>query len=296
MTTSLLIAWKEFSDRFRSGWVLVCVLVWLGAIVLTSVFGMVQIGRIGVQGYDRTVASLLSLVQYLVPLLGLLLGHDLFVSEREERTLALMLASGVSRGRLLLGKFLGGASALAVPLAVGFAAAGVIVGMAAGNDAVNSFILLAGSGLVLGIVFVAVGMWISVLCRTRVQALVVALLSWCAAVFAFDLIALGLLVSARAPLAAQEIDAYCDPMHVTAVADLHAAYEMPAGAGVEQARERREAALRWLLLNPIDLFRAVNLSQRMNTPMPGSFAAASILLWILGPVGLSWWRFRRMDV
>src|SRR5690348_16438433 len=63
-----IIAAKEFGDRFRSGWVIACVMVWLGAIGLTSFFGLLQIGQIGVQGYDRTALSLLSLVQYLVPL------------------------------------------------------------------------------------------------------------------------------------------------------------------------------------------------------------------------------------
>src|SRR5690348_5233781 len=53
-----VIGAKEFSDRFRSGWVVACILVWLGAIGLTSFFGMVQIGQIGVQGYERTVISL----------------------------------------------------------------------------------------------------------------------------------------------------------------------------------------------------------------------------------------------
>src|ERR1044071_8584238 len=91
------IAVKEFGDRFRSGWVLTCVLVWLGAIGLTSFLGLLQIGQIGIQGYERTVMSLLNLVQYLVPLLGLLLAHDLIVSENEERTFRLMLATGVTR-------------------------------------------------------------------------------------------------------------------------------------------------------------------------------------------------------
>src|SRR5215831_1257302 len=90
-----LIALKEFGDRFRSGWVLACIIVWLGAITLTSFFGRIQIGQIGMQGYERTVITLLNLVQYLVPLLGLLLGHDLIVSESEERTLKLLLASGL---------------------------------------------------------------------------------------------------------------------------------------------------------------------------------------------------------
>jgi ABC-type transport system involved in multi-copper enzyme maturation permease subunit len=160
------ITLKEFNDRFRSGWVIACALVWLGAIALTSLFGLVQIGRIGVQGYERTVASPLNLVQYLVPLLGLLLGHDLIVSEREERTLPLLLAGGVSRVRVLLGKYLGGCLALAFPLALGFVIAGTVIGLSAKDKAVVPFVALALSGLTLAMVFLSLGLLISTCCRT----------------------------------------------------------------------------------------------------------------------------------
>ena len=193
VTQTLLIASKEFGDRFRSGWVIACVVVWLGAIGLTSFLGLLQIGQIGVQGYERTVISLLNLVQYLVPLLGLLLGHDLIVSENEERTLRLVLAGGVSRSRFLIGKFLGGCLSLAVPLLLGFIIAGVVIGIAAKDAGIAPFLRLAVSGLILGLIFLGMGLTISVLCRTRVQSLVAALLTWCFAVFVFDLIALGLL-------------------------------------------------------------------------------------------------------
>src|SRR4051812_327640 len=103
----LIIALKEFRDRLRSGWVIACIVVWLAVISLTSLFAVIQIGHLGVQGYERTTASLLNLAQYLVPLLGLLVGHDLIVREREDRTLNLVLASGVSRRQLMAGKFLG---------------------------------------------------------------------------------------------------------------------------------------------------------------------------------------------
>src|SRR5215471_7636849 len=119
-----LLALKEFGDRFRSGWVLACILFWLGAIGLASFLGLIQIGRIGAQGYERTVISMLNLVQYLVPLLGLLLGHDLIVSEKEERTLRLLVSSGLSRSKLLLGKFVGACLTIAVPLVAGFLVAG----------------------------------------------------------------------------------------------------------------------------------------------------------------------------
>jgi Cu-processing system permease protein len=201
-----LIAVKEFSDRFRSGWVIACVLVWLGAIGLTSFLGLLQIGRIGMQGYERTVMTLLNLVQYLVPLLGLLLGHDLLVSETEERTLRLLLAGGVTRARLLLGKFVGGSFSLAVPLLSGFIIAGAAIGLTTRDNSIASFLRLASSGLVLGIVFLAIGLAVSTFSRTRVQALVLALLTWCVAVFVFDLVALGWLVSTKSSRAAQEIE------------------------------------------------------------------------------------------
>ncbi len=138
-----IIATKEFSDRFRSGWVIACVLVWLGAIGLTSFFGMLRIGQIGVQGYERTVISLLNLVQYVVPLLGLLLGYDLIVGEKEEQTLRLIVAGGVSRTRLVLGKFFGGCLTLAVPLSLGFAVAGTVIGLAARDNGFAPFLKLA---------------------------------------------------------------------------------------------------------------------------------------------------------
>src|SRR5512140_997529 len=161
MTQLGIIAWKEFSDRLRSGWVIACALVWLAAIGLTSLFGLVQVGRIGIQGYERTVVSLLNLVQYLVPLLGLLLGHDLIVAEREDRTLALVLAAGVKRSRVLLGKFLGGVLTLALPLVLGFAIAGAGIGFSVNTAGLGSFLKLAASGLVLGIVFVGAGLLLS---------------------------------------------------------------------------------------------------------------------------------------
>src|SRR5262249_31782534 len=156
-------------------------------------------GRIGMQGYERTVISLLNLVQYLVPLLGLLLGHDLIVSENEERTLRLILAGGITRTRFLWGKFFGGCGTLAVPLTLGFMVAGAVIGLTSKDSSIEPFLRLAASGLVLGILFVGVGLAISTFCRTRVQALVVSLLVWCLAVFVFDLVALGLLVSTKAP-------------------------------------------------------------------------------------------------
>jgi len=292
----LIIARKEFGDRFRSGWVLACILVWLGAIGLTSLFGLLQIGRIGILGYERTVVSLLNLVQYLVPLLGLLLGHDLIVSENEERTLRLVLASGISRTRVIGGKFLGGCLTLALPLLLGFVLAGFVIGIAARDLTIAPFLRLAFSGLGLGFVFLALGLMVSVFARTRVQALVAALLTWCLVVFVFDLVALGFLVSHHAPAAAREIELVCDATHLNAATDIHSALDVANGPAVQHSETAVSSSLRWLALNPVDLFRAVNLSHQLGLDVGWLWMAGISTLWLALPLFASLWRFHRNDL
>ncbi len=291
-----MVAGQEFGNRFRTGWVLACALVWLAAVCLTSFYGLVQVGRVGLQGYDRTVVSLLNLVQYLVPLLGLLLGHDLIVGEREERTLACVLASGVSRRHLLLGKFLGGCMALVFPLLLGFTISGAVIGMATKDPAVRPFLVLALSGLSIGVVFLGIGLVLSTWSRTRVQALVIALLTWCAAVFAFDLLALGIVISTKAPAVAQEIETACDPTHLNAAADLHSAYDGSDEAHTPRAVGADGPSLRWVWANPVDLFRALNLSQQTGAAVSWLMAAGILGLWLATCLGASLAKFHRLDL
>lgn len=291
-----LLAVREFWDRFRSGWVVACVLVWVGAIGLTSFLGLLQMGRLGIQGYERTAISLLNLVQYLVPLLGLLLGHDLIVGEAEERTLRLLLATGLTRTRLLVGKWLGGCLATAFPLVLGFGLAGPLIGVATRDGAFQPFLRLAVSALALGFVFVGIGLVISVFCRTRVRALVVTLLTWCVAVFVFDLVALSIIVSTNVRSAAEEIELVCDATHVNSVVDVHAQFEDPAGRSPAGRSSTRETSVAWIAVNPVDLFRAINLPLQVPSGRQGFLALAVILGWIVAILGIGLWKLHRIDL
>lgn len=294
-----VLAIKEFGDRFRNGWVVACVVLWVGAISLTSFMGLLQIGRIGAQGYERTVISMLNLAQYLVPLLGLLLGHDVIVGENEERTLRLLIASGVSRTRLLLGKFIGSCITLAVPLAIGFFIAGAVVGFAAKDNDIGSFLRLGVTGLALGVVFLAVGMVVSSFARSRVQAIVTALLLWCAFVFVWDLLALGIMVSTKSSAATREIEVVCDATHVNAAADIHAeadAIQASTAHGGANAITSNTGTMAWMAVNPVDLFRAMNLSKMLGVRVPWVVAGSSFLAWILLSLVAARWRLGRIDL
>jgi ABC-type transport system involved in multi-copper enzyme maturation permease subunit len=261
-----------------------------------SLLGLLQIGRIGVLGYERTVISLLNVVQYLVPLLGLLLGHDLIVGEYEERTLRPVLAGGVSRRTFLIGKWFGGCLSLAMPLLLGFAMAGCVIGLATKDHAITPFLRLAVSGLMLGIVFLTIGLTISTFARTRVQSLVFALLTWCVAVFAFDLVALGCLVSAKSRVAARELEVVCDATHVNGAADIHAGFDNPAERNQRATKSHTPASLGWLAVNPVDLFRATNLATQLDIQIPSLTNALAFVSWLALTLGASFWRFRHIDL
>lgn len=109
-----VIAGKEFRDRLRNRWVLAVGGVFTLFALVIAYFGAAQQGAVGFRSIDVTIASLVSLVIYLVPLIALILGYDSIVGERERGSLELLLSMPITRFELLLGKFLGLALALGV--------------------------------------------------------------------------------------------------------------------------------------------------------------------------------------
>lgn len=79
----LTVAAKEFRDRIRNRWVLAVALVFAVFSLVITYFGSAQQGVVGFRSIEITIASLVSLVIYLIPLIALLLGFDAIVGERE---------------------------------------------------------------------------------------------------------------------------------------------------------------------------------------------------------------------
>src|SRR5690606_28058829 len=106
----LTVAGKEFRDRIRNRWVLAVALIFTVFALVITYFGGAQQGSIGFRSIEFVIASLVSLVIYLIPLIALLLGFDAIVGERERGSLNLLLSMPITRLELLLGKYLGLAS------------------------------------------------------------------------------------------------------------------------------------------------------------------------------------------
>jgi Cu-processing system permease protein len=262
-----VIAAKEFRDRIRNRWVLAVAIIFALFALAIAYFGAAQQGEVGLRNVDVTVASLVSLVTYLVPLIALILGYDAIVGEKERGSLELMLSMPITRFEILSGKYLGLATALASSTVLGFGAGLLPLASALSVSDGFHYAGFVGSAILMGLAFLSISMLVSVLALDRVRASGVAIGLWFFFVLIFDLLLMGALVLSQGRL----------------------------GSGMF-------AAL--LMLNPADVFRLLNIfsSEQVQsmyglaTVMPERLTDPSVLLaimaaWIVLPFYLANWRF-----
>lgn len=251
-----LVAAKELKDCLQSRWLLSGGLLF--AILSLAVFyGTAAIGgSFSFPPLSVVMNSLVSLTVFLLPLLAILLGYDAFVGELEGGMLILMLTYPVSRTAFLLGKVVGQGVAILIVLTVGFsvmpiAAALVSVPYAVG-DLVVALVVTAASAWLLGLVFLFASYCVSLLVRTKAQALAVLVLVWLSAVLLYDLALLVAAVSSSAGLPRAVLNAL-------------------------------------MLVNPASAFRLLNQSLfgSVQTTVPVSALAGVLLAWSAGLFALA---------
>ncbi|MCU6501303.1 ABC transporter permease [Rugamonas sp. A1-17] len=263
-----IIAAKEWRDRLRNRWVLAVAVVFAVFALAIAYFGAVQQGQVGFHGVDATIASLASLVIYLVPLIALLLGYDAIVGERERGALELLLSMPISRLEVLCGKYLGLAAALTTATALGFGVGLLPLSSELTVGEGERYALFVASAVLMGMAFLSVAVLVSVIARDRVRASGAALALWFFFVLVFDLLLMGALVLSQGGLS--------------------------SGAF---------AAL--LMLNPADVFRLLNVFSSdqaqgmygLATVMPPAWTQPAVLLavmlgWIVVPFYFAHRRFR----
>jgi Cu-processing system permease protein len=189
-----IIAGKEFWDRIRSRWVLAAAAIFTLFALVIAYFGSAQAGAVGFKGMDLTIASLVSLVIYLVPLISLILGYDALVGERERGSLDLLLTMPITRLELILGKYLGLGAALACSTIAGFGLAGIVLSYGIGVTALLHYASFILTTLLLGLAFLSLALLLSVYCTSKVAASGIAIALWFFYVLVYDLLLVGMLV------------------------------------------------------------------------------------------------------
>jgi len=263
------IAGKEFWDRIRNRWVLAVALVFTAFAMVIAYFGAAQQGSVGFRSIDLTIASLVSLVIYLIPLIALVLGFDAIVGERERGSLDLLLSMPITRLELLLGKYLGLAAALTFSTVAGFGLVAIMLSPRLDLNALYHYFGFMLSSVLLGCAFLSLAVMLSVFAADRTRASGLAIATWFFFVLVFDLLLLGALV-------------------------------------VTGGQWGGDALPYLLLANPADVFRILNIFSLddvrtlygLATVFPSSLAdpwllGLVMLAWIVLPLGIASWRFRK---
>jgi len=273
VTAMFSVVATELRLAARNRWILLATLVLALFSLALAFLGAGPSGALKADPLLPTAAALATLTVYLVPLIALLLTYDTVAGEVERGTLALVLATPVGRGELLVAKAAAHVAVVAVAVVVGFgvAAAAMVAVHGASPAGLAAWGRLVATAVLLGAVFVGAGTAISAATRQTGTAAALAIGVWLVVVVLYDLALLGGLIA--------------------------------AGDGVFA-----KSVFPWLVLaNPGDAFRLYNLAAlggdvpvagidglSATMPFPPAAALATLALWGAAALGLAFGSFRRI--
>jgi ABC-type transport system involved in multi-copper enzyme maturation permease subunit len=182
------LARREFRESLRNYWFWVNSGVFLAGGVLLVLFGQADVTVLGYRGVARSLAGLMQLALFIVPLMALFPTAAVLAGEREVGTLDYLLAQPVDRAEVYAGKWLGVAAAVLASVLGGLA---VVGGIAVGRGMPALLLAeLSGLAVLLALTFVSLGLWISASTSTQGRATSLGLTAW---LFLLALGSLGLM-------------------------------------------------------------------------------------------------------
>jgi len=263
------IAHKELSDKLKSRWVLVIAAGFALFTVVISYFGGAPAGVTGFMNLDATIASLTSLVTYFIPILALTLGGGIVADEQEKGTLGIFLASPISVGEFIIGKFTGLVLALVLSTVAGLGVAGAILLFKSGTAAFGPFLMFIVNSVVLGVIFLSVSFLISILLYERTKVIAFTIFLWLFFAILYDLGLIGLLILTKGSVGTDIFSVL-------------------------------------LMFNPVDIYRILNfisigefqvLIGLVSVDFPAYMRTSLLwgisMIWIIAPLVISYYYFKR---
>jgi len=263
------IAHKELSDKLKSKWVVVIGSGFALFTLVITYFGGAPAGVSGFMSIDASIASLTSLVTYFIPILALTLGGGIIADEQEKGTLGIFLASPISVGEFIMGKFAGLAIALILSIVAGLGIAGAILIFKTGIDAVGPFLVFVVNSVILGVIFLSVSFLISILLYERTKVIALTIFVWLLFTIIYDLALIGLLIITKGEIGISLFSIL-------------------------------------LMFNPVDIYRILNfisigefqvLIGLASVELPAYIRTSMLLgislIWIIAPLGISYYYFKK---
>jgi Cu-processing system permease protein len=270
------IAKKEILDNVRNKWIIILTIIFASLTLVVSYFG--SIFSQGWQDFGVTISGMMSLVQFLIPIIGLMLGYAAIIGEIEKGSMSSLLSLPADRLEILLGKFFGLGGILSFTTFIGFGVAGIII--AANVSGVNyaDYLIFIGSTILLGLVFLSLALFFSTLFKKRSTAMGGAILLW----FLFNMIL---------------------PIVFIGVMVANISFESIASGGFPDWYFTLE------LFNPLSVYSALislnvgpvsTMQGALSISYPSFYSSGLMVLiliaWIVVSLILAFWRFDKGDI
>jgi len=159
------VAWKDVRDSIRSRglWALLALFGLLVAVF--AYVGWVDQGS-AVEPFVVLTAEGFGII---VPIVAIVIGYKAVIEERRSGTIALLLSFPHTRRDIVLGKFVGRALVLTVPLLLALGAMFAVIVTLYDNAPVGSYLLFVGLNVVYGVAFLAIAIGLSMVLRSGRQ-------------------------------------------------------------------------------------------------------------------------------
>ena len=269
-----IIARQELRVALRNRWIFVYAAIFTVLTSSVSYFGLSIVEFTGFQGFERTTASLLNLVLYIVPLAAMLMTVQSFTAEGG--CTDQLFTEPVSRPEIVTGKLIGISLALALATLLGFGLPGVMIAREAGMAGLSSYLILIGYSLAIAAVFCSIAALLAIIMQRTARSYGVVLIAWFTLVLLYDLgiIGLSFLLPEGIANRVSYISLFLNPVDAVRVSTLLATVgkEMFGAAGVLLVRSLGGVNQALLLLG------------------------AAVLGWILLPGSLAAMVLRRQDI
>lgn len=190
------VASREYRPAIRSRWPLGIALLFAGFTTALVQFGASSVGP---GRFDAIVASIAELGVYLIPLLALAFGYDAVIGAEDRGSLELVLALPISKRRVVLGKYLGRAVALAGAMLIGFLPGAVLTLAYVGVQGIGTYAFVALSAALTGLAFLSIAVFVSTIASEKAHAMGFALAAWLWFALLHDLTALAAIAALNLP-------------------------------------------------------------------------------------------------
>lgn len=190
ISTIATIAGHELAINIRSKWILLFTAMFGVLALAISYFGLVTEAVVGFQGFQRTSASLLNLVLFLVPIISLAMATLSFSSEKESGEI--LFSQPVTRSEILAGKMGGLLFSMIGSTLLGFGLAGLLISFQVGLEGLGRYLSFIGYSLLLEACFLAIGALVGILGSTRARSFGYSLFVWFLFVLFYDLLVMGI--------------------------------------------------------------------------------------------------------